>query len=118
VHAEDRKSMAEDGLSEVDIAAVQDHIDMLLVNKLIPTKHHILRGTIEVVAATPTAMNIAIAQGTYLRGMKLALAQSDRRYGGARVEDEGSVDRMLNGDTLNRHPRRRIGGRASDDCRR
>jgi len=95
VHAEDRKRMAEDGLSEVDIAAVQDHIDMLLVNKLLPTKHHILRGMIEEVAATPTAMNIAIAQGTYLRGMKLALAQSDRRYGGARVEDEGAVDRML-----------------------
>jgi hypothetical protein len=40
-------------------------------------------------------MNIAVAQGTYFRGMKLALAETDRRYGGSRVEDQGFVDRML-----------------------
>jgi len=50
---------------------------------------------IEGVEAVPTAMNIAVAQGTYLRGMKLALAETDRRYGGVRIEDEGLVDRMI-----------------------
>jgi len=40
-------------------------------------------------------MNIDVARGTYFRGMKLALAEIDRRYGGDRVEDEGFVDRIL-----------------------
>lgn len=95
VRAEDRSRMAEDGLSEADIEAIQDHLAMLRVNELIPTKHHILQTMIEGVAAIPTAMNIAVAQGTYLRGMKLALAERDRRYGGTRVEDKGLVDRLI-----------------------
>jgi len=95
VRGEDRRRMADDGLSEADIEAVQDHLAMLRVNELIPTKQHILRAMIEGVAATPTAMNIAVAQGTYLRGMKLALAEHDRRYGGMRVEDKGRVDRLV-----------------------
>ncbi|MET4453427.1 hypothetical protein ABIB10_003496 [Bradyrhizobium sp. RT3b] len=95
VREEDRGRMTADGLSEADIEAVQDHLAMLRVNDLVPTKHYILRGMIEGVAATPTAMNLAVAQGTYLRGMKLALAQSDRRYGGVRIEDDGLVDRMM-----------------------
>jgi integrase len=95
VRAEDRKRMTEDGLSEDEIEAIQDHLAMLRVNELIPTKHHILRTMIEGVAAVPTAMNLAVAQGTYLRGMKLALAESDRRYAGVRVEDEGLVDRLI-----------------------
>ncbi|WP_369725725.1 DUF6538 domain-containing protein [Bradyrhizobium sp. LLZ17] len=95
VRAEDRSRMVQDGLSETDIAAVQDHLAMLRANELIPTKHHILRTMIEGAAAIPTAMNIAEAQGTYLRGMKLALAEHDRRYGGTRVEDEGLVDRLI-----------------------
>lgn len=95
VREEDRERMTAGGLSEADIGAVQDHLAMLRVNDLVPTKHYILRGMIEGVAATPTAMNLAVAQGTYLRGMKLALAQSDRRYGGVRIEDDGLVDRMM-----------------------
>lgn len=87
--------MAEDGLSEAGIEAVQHHLAMFRANKLIPTKHHILRTMIESVEAVPTAMNIAMAQGSYLRGMKLALAESDRRYGGTRIEDNGLVDRLL-----------------------
>ncbi|OSI20530.1 DUF6538 domain-containing protein [Bradyrhizobium canariense] len=95
VRGEDRRRMAEDGLSEADVEAVQDHLAMLRVNELIPTKHHILRTMIEGVAAIPSAMNIAVAQGTYLRGMKLALAEHERRYGGMRVEDQGLVDRLM-----------------------
>ena len=56
--------MVEDGLSEADIAAVQDHLAMLRFNDLIPTKHHhILRRMIEGVSAAPTPMNLAVAQG-------------------------------------------------------
>jgi hypothetical protein len=50
---------------------------------------------IEGVQAVPTAMNMDVAQGAYFRGMRLALAQSERRYGGVRIEDEGLVERLL-----------------------
>lgn len=95
VRAEDRVRMAEDGLSETDIEAVKDHLGMLRMNELVPTKGHILSKMIEEVGAGPTAMNIDLAQGTYFRGMKLALAEIDRRYGARHVEDDGFVDRML-----------------------
>lgn len=95
VRPEDRARMLAEGLSEADIEAVKDHLAMLRANDMVPTKHHVLRQMIESVQALPTAMNMDVAQGTYFRGMKLALAQSERRYGGARVEDEGLVDRLL-----------------------
>lgn len=95
VRTADRKRMTDDGLSEADIESVQSHLAMLRINELIPTKHHILQSLIEDVGASPTAMNMAAAQGTYFRGMKLALAESDRRYGGKRIEDEGLVDRLV-----------------------
>jgi hypothetical protein len=95
VRAEDRARMAADGLSEVDIEAVIDHLAVLRINEMIPTKHHILKRMLQAVAAPPTAMNIDVAQGTYLRGMALALAEIDRRYGGVRVEDRGLVDRIM-----------------------
>jgi hypothetical protein len=68
---------------------------MLRDNDMVPTKYHVLRQMIEDVRAVPTAMNMDVAQETYFRGMKLALAHSDRRYGGARIEDEGLVDRLF-----------------------
>lgn len=95
VRPEDHARMTADGLSEADIAAVQCHLNMLRVQDLVPTNHHILRRMIDAVGVAPTAMNIGVAQGTYFRGMKLALAEIDRRYGGRRIEDEGFVDRML-----------------------
>jgi integrase len=95
VRPDDRIRMASDGLSEDDIEAVQDHLAMLRINELVPTKHHILRQMIDGVAAAPTAMNVSVAQGTYFRAMKLALAEIDRRYGGQRVEDGDVVDRIL-----------------------
>ncbi|MEH2553891.1 hypothetical protein V1286_001420 [Bradyrhizobium algeriense] len=81
--------MTSDGLSEADIEAVQRHLAMLQKNALVPAKHHILRQMIDGVEAPPTAMNMSVAQGTYFDGMKLALAEIDRRYGGQRVEDGG-----------------------------
>ena len=95
VRPEDRIRMAADGLSEADIEGVQDHLAMLRINELVPTKHHILRQMIHGVEAAPTAMNVSVAQGTYFRGMKLALAEIDRRFGGQRVEDDHVVDRIL-----------------------
>lgn len=95
VRKEDRLRMKSDGLAEADIAAVERHLTMLQMHGLVPTKHHVLQRMIENVAAAPTAMNINVAQGTYFRGMKLALAEIDRRYGGQRVEDGDLVDRIL-----------------------
>ncbi|KPF96146.1 hypothetical protein IP86_17085 [Rhodopseudomonas sp. AAP120] len=91
----DHVRMVEDGLCDADIEAVKRHLKMLKDNGLVPTKHHILRRLIEGVAAEPTSTNIQIAQGTYYRGMKLALAAADRRYGGTRAEDADLVDRMF-----------------------
>jgi hypothetical protein len=93
VRPQDRDRMIAEGLSEADIEAVKRHLGMLRANDMVPTKYHVLRQMIEGVQALPTAMNMDVAQGTYFRGMRLALAQSERRYGGARVEDEGLVDR-------------------------
>jgi hypothetical protein len=95
VRLEDGIRMIADGLSDADIQAVQRHLIMLRQNHLIPTKEHVLRQMIEGVQAAPTAMNVSVAQGTYFRGMKLALAAIDRRYGGQRVEDGNVVDRIL-----------------------
>ncbi|SFJ32640.1 DUF6538 domain-containing protein [Bradyrhizobium sp. cf659] len=95
VRPEDRVRMAADGLSEFDIEAVQHHLMTLRFQDIVPTNQHILGRMVDAVGARPTAMNIDVAQGTYFRGMKLALAEVDRRYGGSRVEDEGFVDRML-----------------------
>ena len=95
VRPEDRIRMAAGGLSEADVEAVQSYLTMLWNNDMVPTKYHVLRQMIESVQAAPTAMNMDVAQGTYFRGMKLALAEIDRRFGGQRVEDGDVVDRIL-----------------------
>lgn len=92
---EDREAMRADGLSDDDVEAVEDHLHLLRQNWLIPAKPHILARMIDEVAAQPTAMNFSTAQDTYFRGIKLALAESDRRYGGRRTEDQGLVDRLV-----------------------
>ena len=91
----DRVRMTADGLSEADIEAVLDHLAMLRFNELVPTKPHVLQKMLEEVSATETAMNLNIAEGIRYRGMKLALAEVDRRYGGSRIEDRDFVDRVL-----------------------
>lgn len=95
VRPDDRDRMIAEGLSEADIEAVKRHLAMLRASYMVPMKYDYLRRMIEGVQGVPTAMNMDVAQGTYFRGMKLALAQSERRYGGVRVEDEGLVDRLL-----------------------
>ncbi len=95
VHTEDRVEMAADGMNECDIEAVVDHLAMLRINELVPTKPHLLRGLLEQVQAEPNAMNMAMAQATYFRGMKLALSAVERRYNGLRPEESDFVDRLL-----------------------
>ncbi len=56
---EDRIRMASGGLSDADIAAVQDHLAMLRINELVPTKHHILRQMVEGVEGASTSMESA-----------------------------------------------------------
>jgi hypothetical protein len=91
----DHDRMIAEGLSEADIEAVKRHLLVLRDNFMVPTKYHVLRQLIEDVQAVPTAMNMEVAQGTYFRGMKLALASIDRRYGASRVEDTSFVDRLV-----------------------
>ncbi|TFW59924.1 hypothetical protein CT676_17450 [Bradyrhizobium sp. MOS001] len=91
---EDYDQMVADGFSASDINDVWQHLCLLRNNKLVPTKPHVLRRLVEDVEAVPTAMNLGIAQGIYYRGLKLALASIDRRYGGNRVED-ACLDRMI-----------------------
>lgn len=116
VRDEDRVRMAADGLSEADIEAVKCHLTMLRRNNMVPTNPHILDQMIGAVGALPTAMNLGVAQGTYFRGMKLALAEIDRRYGGRRVEDDGFVDRMLI--AMNDPPQQVVSPEAGIDLRR
>jgi hypothetical protein len=87
VRPDDADRMRGDGLAEQDIDAVQDHLTMLRVNEFVPTKLHILRPMLEAVGLPLTAMNLAQAQAIYFQGMKMALAQHDRRYGANRIED-------------------------------
>lgn len=95
VRPEDRAAMTAGGMGEGDIEAVTDHLAMLRTNELVPTKPHILRRLPDHVHAQPNAMNMALTQSIYFRGMKLALAATERHYGGLRPEDDELVDRLL-----------------------
>ncbi|MET4317939.1 integrase [Bradyrhizobium sp. RT5a] len=95
VRPTDETQMSAEGLTAADIAAVQDHLAMLRVNDLVPTRHGILQNLLAANGAPANASNLAMAQDVYFRGMWMALAQSERRYGGKIVEAEEFVDRIL-----------------------
>ncbi len=95
VRPADRAIMLADGMSAGDVEAVVDHLAMLRVNELVPTKTHILRRLLDQVDAQPNAMNLSQTQSVYFRGMKLALAAVERRYGGERPEDQSFVNRLV-----------------------
>jgi integrase len=95
VRPADEEQMAADGMVAADIAAVQDHLAMLRVNSLVPTRHGILQNLLDANGAPTNAMNLATAQDVYFRGMWMALAQSARRYGGKIVEADDFVDQIL-----------------------
>lgn len=95
VRPTDEAQMSAEGLTAADIAAVQDHLAMLRINDLVPTRHGILQNLLAANGAPANASNLAMAQDIYFRGMWMALAQSERRYGGKIVEAEEFVDRIL-----------------------
>ncbi|MGY4349717.1 site-specific recombinase XerD [Bradyrhizobium sp. GM7.3] len=95
VRPTDETQMSAEGLTAADIAAVQDHLAMLRVNDLVPTRHGILQNLLAANGAPANASNLALAQDVYFRGMWMALAQSERRYGGKIVEAGDFVDQIL-----------------------
>jgi hypothetical protein len=95
VRPNDETQMSTDGMSAPDIAAVQDHLALLRNNDLVPTRHGILQNLLAANGAPANASNLALAQDVYFRGMWMALAQSERRYGGKIVEASDFVDQIL-----------------------
>ncbi|MEY9350305.1 MULTISPECIES: DUF6538 domain-containing protein [Bradyrhizobium] len=95
VRPTDETQMSAEGMTDAEIAAVQDHLAMLRINDLVPTRHGILRNLLAANGASANASNLALAQDVYFRGMWMALAQSERRYGGKIVEADEFVDRIL-----------------------
>jgi hypothetical protein len=95
VRPSDEREMSADGLTTSDIAAIQDHLALLRTNNLVPTRHGILQNLLVANGAPANASNLALAQNVYFRGMWMALAQSERRYGGKIVEAGDFVDQIL-----------------------
>jgi integrase len=95
VRPTDETQMSAEGMTAADIAAVQDHLAMLRINDLVPTRHGILQNLLAANGAPANASNLALAQDVYFRGMWMALAQSERRYGCKIVEADEFVDRIL-----------------------
>ena len=91
----DEEQMLADGMTAADIAAVQDHLAMLRVNSLVPTRHGILQKLLDANGAPTNATNLALAQDVYFRGMWMALSQSERRYGGHIVEADSFMEQVL-----------------------
>jgi hypothetical protein len=65
VRPADRANMLAEGMSEGDIEAVVDHLAMLRINEMVPTKPHILRRMLDQVDAQPNAMNMSQTQSIY-----------------------------------------------------
>jgi hypothetical protein len=91
----DEEQMSADGMTAVDIAAVQDHLAMLRINNLVPTRHGILQNLLDANGAPANAMNLAMAQDVYFRGMWMALSQSGHRYGGHVVEANDFMEQIF-----------------------
>jgi hypothetical protein len=77
VRPTDETQMRAEGMTAADIAAVQDHLAMLRINDLVPTRHGILQNLLAANGAPANASNLALAQDVYFRGMWIALAQSE-----------------------------------------
>ncbi|WP_398464742.1 DUF6538 domain-containing protein [Tardiphaga sp.] len=95
VRPADEVGMADAGLSPNDIEAVRDHLHMLRLNGLIPTRRDILANLLHDNGAPANAANLARAQDVYFRGIYIALSQADRRYGGEIVEAKEVVDQLF-----------------------
>jgi integrase len=95
VRPPDEAQMSADGMTTADIAAVQDHLAMLRINELVPTRQGILQKLLDASGAPATVMNLATAQDIYFRGMWMALSQSERRYGGHIVEADDFIEQVF-----------------------
>nr|WP_092681182.1 DUF6538 domain-containing protein [Rhodopseudomonas pseudopalustris] len=91
----DEQQMSAEGMTLQDIAAIRNHLSLLRKNNLVPTRPDILQDLVGAHGAPATAMNMATAQDIYFRGMWMALAQSDRRYGGNIVEADDFVAQIF-----------------------
>jgi hypothetical protein len=95
VRPPDEERMTADGMTPLDIAAVRDHLAMLRINNLAPTRHGILQKRLDANGAPANAINLAMAQDVYFRGMWMALSQSERRYGGHIVEADDFMEQVF-----------------------
>ncbi len=91
----DESQMLADGLTAADIVAVQGHLTMLKSNNLVPTRRGILEDLLIDNGAVASSTNLALAQDVYFRGMWIALAQTERRYGGKFVEADDFADQIF-----------------------
>jgi len=82
VRAEDRQAMLAVGLTEADVAFVDQHLAILQANRMVPTPREKLARLVEEQGAQPSAMNLASAQQMYFRGMALASFNNAGRYRG------------------------------------
>ena len=89
-HPDDRAAMTQAGLTEKDIGFVDQHLEVLRINGLVPTPRSKLEALVAAQGAQPTTMNVALAQQAYYRGMSLALFETTRRYAGA-VPDAADI---------------------------
>lgn len=92
---DDRTAMTQAGLTEKDIDFVDRHLDVLRINGVVPTPRGKLEALVAAQGAQPTAMNVALAQQAYYRGLALALFETARRYAGAVPDAEDVVAAAL-----------------------
>lgn len=68
VRPADETQMFAEGLTAADIAAVQDHLAMLRINDLVPTRHGILQNLLAANGAPANASNLALAKDVHFAG--------------------------------------------------
>ncbi|NEU15072.1 tyrosine-type recombinase/integrase, partial [Methylobacterium sp. BTF04] len=90
--------MAEQGLSREDIAEV----DVTLASMIAQGAHRMPRQRLESLLsnqdAPATAVNLSLAQEVTFRAMATAAFATERRYDGARIEDEAKLDAIVLGE--------------------
>ena len=95
VRSVDEEAMTAEGLTEREIDAVRDHLHMLRINNLIPTRRDILGQLLEDAGGQTNEANLSRVQDVYFRGMYIALRQSERRYDGYVAEADDVADEVL-----------------------
>jgi hypothetical protein len=60
VRSTDEPQMSADGMTTADFAAVEDHLAMLRINDLVPTRHGILQNLLAANGAPANASNLAL----------------------------------------------------------